>query len=81
MTTITLKIPEKLGDELNALAAKKGVSKSALVREAIAENVQRQKQQGQLSAHEVMKKACGMVRSGRRDLATNPRHLEGLGRD
>jgi hypothetical protein len=29
----------------------------------------------------VMKAACGILKSGSRDLATHPRHLEGFGRD
>lgn len=33
------------------------------------------------SVHELMQDCCGMVDSGLRDLSTNPKHLEGLGRD
>jgi len=34
----------------------------------------------QLSAHDLMKDGCGMVRSGKRDLSTNKKHMQGYGR-
>ena len=34
----------------------------------------------QLSAHDLMKDGCGMVRSGKRDLSTNRKHMQGYGR-
>jgi hypothetical protein len=33
-----------------------------------------------ISAHELMKDGCGIVRSGKRDLSTNKRHLRGYGK-
>jgi len=39
MTTITCKIPERLDAELEAVAEKRGVSKSEVVREAIEANL------------------------------------------
>ncbi len=33
-----------------------------------------------LSAHELMKDGCGMVRSGKGDLSTNKKHLRGYGK-
>ena len=34
----------------------------------------------QLSAHDLMKDGCGIVRSGKRDLSTNKKHMQGYGR-
>ncbi len=81
LTTITCKIPEKLDLELEAVAGKRGVSKSAVVREAIEANLVEQRKRIKLSAYDVMKEACGIVTGGPRDLATNPKHMEGFGRD
>ena len=81
MTTITCKIPEVLDAELEVLAAKRGVSKSVLVREAIHQNLEEQKRHAQLTAYDVMKDACGILKGGARDLATNPKHMKGFGRD
>jgi hypothetical protein len=33
------------------------------------------------SVHDLMKDVCGIVDSGLTDLASNPAHLDGLGRD
>lgn len=81
MTTITCKLPEALDAELEVVAEKRGVSKSEVIREAIEANLPEQKKQAGLSAFDVMKGACGILKGGPRDLATNPRHLEGFGRD
>ena len=32
------------------------------------------------SAHDLMKDGCGIVRSGKQDLATNQKHMQGYGR-
>ncbi len=81
MTTITCKLPEALDAELEVVAEKRGVSKSEVIREAIEANLPEQKKQAGLSAFDVMKAACGILKGGPRDLATNPRHLEEFGRD
>lgn len=81
MTTITCKLPEALDAELEAVAKKRGVSKSEVVREAIEANLPEQKEQAGLSAYDVMKAARGILKHGPRDLATHPRHWKGFGRD
>lgn len=60
---------------------KRKVRKSTVVREAIAANLQEQKNQGRLSAYDVMKEACGIIKGVRRDLATNPKYMRGFGCD
>lgn len=81
MTTITCKLPEALDAELEAVAQKRGVSKSEVVREAIEANLPEQRKRAGLSAFDVMKPAAGILTDGPRDLATHPRHLEGFGRE
>lgn len=81
MTTITCKIPESLNAELEAVAQRKDISKSEVVRQAIEANLEEDKRRGALSAFDVMQDACGIIKGGPRDLATNPRHLKGFGRD
>lgn len=81
MTTITCKLPEALDAELESVAAKRGVSKSEVVREALESSLPEQKRRAGLSAFEAMKSGCGMIQDGPRDLATHPRHMEGFGRD
>ena len=81
MTTITCKIPEKLDVELEAVAEKRGVSKSEVIREAIEASLADPRHRVALSAFDVMKEACGIIKGGPRDLATDPRHMKGFGRD
>jgi len=81
MTTITCKILETADVELEAVARKRGVTKSKVVREAIENVLQSERQRGQLSAHDVMKDACGVIKGGPRDRSWNPKRLEGFGRD
>jgi metal-responsive CopG/Arc/MetJ family transcriptional regulator len=81
VTTITCKIPERLDAELESVAEKRRVSKSVLVREAIQTAIIGQKGGAKLSAHDLMKKGCGIIKGGARDRSWNPKHLKGFGRD
>ena len=63
MTTITCKIPETVDAELEAIAEKRGISKSEFVREAIEHNLQRQKKQVKLSAYDLMVSGKGATSS------------------
>ena len=77
MTTFTLKVPDELAQKLEAVSARKRVSKSKIVREALALALRREKTPPSLYA--AMKKGIGCISSGRNDLATHPMHLKGLG--
>lgn len=81
MTTITCKIPDQLDAALESTVGKRGISKSEFVREAIAAALAAQERNGKLSAHDVMKEACGIIKEGPSDRSSNPKYLEGLGRD
>ena len=81
MITITCKIPERLDAELETVAEMRGVSKSTVVRESIEANLPDQKKRAGLTAFDVMREACGIIKGGPRDLATHPRHMKGFGRD
>lgn len=81
MNTITCKIPEALDEQLEAAATARKTSKSHLVRECLEQNLPRKNSQRGLSLYDKMKDACGTVKSGLRDLASNPRRLKGFGED
>ena len=80
MTTVTVKMPDELHAALSKLSALKGVSKSQLIREALAAVLASELREQKVSALEVMRRGVGVVRSGRPDLGSNPDHLEGFGR-
>ena len=78
MTTISLKLPEPLADRLAAEARARQKPKSALVREFIERGLSATKVKGRPSFHALAKDKAARFR-GPRDLASNPRHLEGFG--
>ena len=78
MITMTCKIPEKLDAEIETLARRQRVSKSAIVRKALERHVRRGGTGTSPRAYDLVKALCGTLH-GPRDLSSNPRHLEGLG--
>ena len=78
MKTLSLKVPETLYGDLTALAEHKGVSKSALVREALALLFRRHRAPGRGSALALVEDLAGSI-SGPEDLSFNKDHLDGLG--
>jgi hypothetical protein len=78
MTTITCKISEKLNAHLDALARQRGVSKSAILREALENKTKSSAKSRALSAYDLVKHLCGRLR-GPKDLSTNPGHMRGFG--
>ena len=81
----TIDIPEDLYRKVKAKSALEGrpVREVAieLFREWVGESPKWRDGQSFVSVHDLMAEACGMIDSGVTDLATNPAHLEGLGRD
>jgi len=81
MKTITIKLPDALAVRLEKRAKRLGVSKSAIVRESLASELERGGTVEEApSAYDLMKDGFGCVDSGFTDLATNPKHMEGFGR-
>jgi predicted transcriptional regulator len=78
MTTLTLKVPSELAAKLKAVAARKRVPKSQLMREALGTYLSKHKVKPSL--YDRMKNGIGCIKSGKGDLSTNPKHLEGYGR-
>jgi hypothetical protein len=78
----TIEVPDDLYRKAKAMAALRGRKLKDLVEEGlrlVVEAPRRARRQRTLA--ELMKRARGMVDSGIRDLASNPRHLAGFGRD
>ncbi len=64
MDTLTIKIPRALNQLLREKAKKLGRSKSELAREWIENALQTSRQP---TCHDLMKEACGMIKSGPKD--------------
>jgi hypothetical protein len=83
MNVITVKVPEKLQRELSRAAALRGITKSRLVREAVAEYLGRltSRRKGSASALDLAGDLVGRVRKSPSDLATKRKYLEDFGED
>ncbi len=79
MTTISLKVPDELVARMDAVARARQTSRSALLREALEEKLKVVARKTPPSLYERSADLCGKKRSGLRDLASNPKHLEGFG--
>jgi predicted DNA-binding protein len=77
VTTITCKIPDKISAHLDAVARQRRVPKSQIVREALAASFRKSKPK--VSAFDLIKDACGIIKGGPKDYASHRKHLNGFG--
>ncbi len=66
----TVKLPEDLQADLEATARREGVTKSALIRRALAAEIARSKAAATPTPYELGKDLFGKARSGRRNLSS-----------
>ena len=78
---ITIRVDDSLHERLEAAAEAAGKTESQLMREALEDYLDRQS--AGPTAYDLFKQAgvIGSVSGGPKDLSTNPKHLEGFGRD
>jgi hypothetical protein len=77
--TLTLKLPAAMDARLARLARRRGMSKSAVVREALTAILEDGRRLKGLTAHDLAKDLCGCL-EGPGDLSSNKKHLEDFGR-
>jgi predicted transcriptional regulator len=81
MKTLTIKVPEELAVRLEKRARRLGLSKSALIRQSIEQEISgKPSVEEEPSAYDLMRKDLGCIESGTGDLSTNPEHLKGFGK-
>jgi hypothetical protein len=78
MTTITCQVSEKLNAQLETLARRRRISKSAILREALESKTKASSRLAAPSAYDLVKHLCGSLR-GPREFSMNPRHMRGFG--
>ena len=78
MKTISVKVPEDLDIKLNAVAAKRRESKSAIIRAALDYLVKSSEASTPNSCLDLAKDLIGTV-DGPSDLSHNSKHLKGYG--
>lgn len=86
MRTVTIKLPEFLDDSLEAAAVGAKQSKSAVVRDLLLKALPAATpgpaaRRARPSLHDRLKQYQGAGPTGVKDLASNPRHLDGYGRE
>lgn len=82
----TVEIPDKLFRKVKATAALRGKRIKDLVEEGLllaleSPQLRKSGKAQPLTAYDLLQESIGIVDSGLPDLASNPKHLEGLGRD
>ncbi len=79
MRTISLKLPDELLADIEREAKARRVSKSALVRQSVEAALRRGPRRGDASCYDLARDLAGTVKGLPRDLASNPKYLEGFG--
>ena len=80
MRTISLKLPDGVASRLEEESRGRNVSKSRLIRDALAEYLARQLSPKKRTALEAAGDLAGCIKDGPDDLSTNPAHMHGFGR-
>jgi len=79
--TLSMKVPEALDDDLGVLAARRGVSKSALIRDAMSELVARERvDRVPLGSFLALAEDLAGCVEAPEDLSTNKVYLDDYGR-
>jgi hypothetical protein len=78
MRTVTCKLSEKLDAELEAAAREEGVSKSQVLRNALANQIGRSRGKKKLRAYDLVEDLSGSVR-GPAALLSNPKYMDNFG--
>lgn len=79
MVTISLKLPEHLLEILENESRARGASKSSIVRECLEKSLNSDKTSRKSSCYDLARDLAGSIKSLPRDLATNPKYLDGFG--
>jgi hypothetical protein len=78
MTTISLKLPDRLLELLEAESRARRTTKSALVRECLERSLVAPTS-GKATCYDLARDLAGSLKGLPRDLATNPKFMEGFG--
>ncbi len=79
MNTISLKLPDRLLERLEAESRARGTTKSSLVRECLEQSLEARPAAQKASCYDLAHDLAGSLKGLPRDLATNPKHMEGFG--
>jgi len=79
MRTISVKLPDELLAQLGRRAKARRVTKSCLVRESLEMGLHERPPAGAVSCFDLARDLAGTVKGLPKDLADNPKYMEGFG--
>jgi hypothetical protein len=79
MQTISLKLPEDLMNELTSEAKARRTTKSQVVRDSLEKALRKQPAGTEVSCYDLARDLAGTVKGLPKDLADNPKYMEGFG--
>ena len=80
MSTISLKLPDSLLLRLDQESRQRRMTKSALVRAALERELDQPETAAGASCYDLARDLAGSLKKLPKDLATNPKYMEGFGR-
>ena len=81
MKILSIKVPEELAIRIEKRARNLGISKSALIRQSIEQEISGHPSLEEApTAYDLMRKDLGCIESGTGDLSTSPEHLKDFGK-
>ena len=79
VNTISLKLPDHLLERLKAASRARGTTKSSLVRECLEQSLDARPIGSKATCYDLASDLAGSLKGLPRDLATNPKYMEGFG--
>jgi predicted transcriptional regulator len=79
MNAISLKLPDRLLERLEAASIARSTTKSALVRECLEQSLDARPIDGKATCYDLASDLAGSLKGLPRDLATHPKYMEGFG--
>lgn len=79
MSTLTIRLPDAVKEQLSVTARRLGKSPTRFVRETLEARLKNGRAAGRGSLFERSRDLCGSATGGPRDLSSNKRHLKGYG--
>jgi predicted DNA-binding protein len=79
VSTISLKLPERLLERLESESRLRGTTKSSLVRECLEKVLNARPSGNEVSCYDLASDLAGSLMGLPHDLATHPKHMKGFG--
>jgi predicted DNA-binding protein len=79
MRTISLRLPDDLLANLDNEARKRRVTKSALLRESLEKSLRQPAEASAVSCYDLARDLAGSIKGLPKDLADDPRYMQGFG--